>query len=144
MANMEPESNAETEDPVHIVHTYHCICYTLILAANHALESLPTRASAKDGAIIVAPTSLARVVHAIEDGKAMIIRREDGFEKRTLVKCARCRLVVAYKLDADHFGDSSQEDGKETLYVLPGALVDTAGMMADRTPDVPVWAREVS
>ena len=143
-ANMEPESNTETGNPVITVHTYHCICHTLILAAYHALESLPTRASAKDGAIIVAPTSQAQVVHAIEDGKAMVIRREDGFEKRKLVKCERCRLVVAYRLDADHFEDSSQEEGRETLYVLPGALVDTAGMMADKTPEVPAWAGEAS
>jgi hypothetical protein len=142
--NMEPESNPDSENPLITVHTYHCICHTLILAAHHALESLPTRASAKDGAIIVAPTSQAKIVHAIEDGKAMIIRREDGFEKRTLVKCERCRLVVAYRLDADHFEDNSQEEGKETLYVLPGALVDTAGMMADKTPEVPAWAGEVS
>jgi hypothetical protein len=141
---MEPESNTDSENPVITVHTYHCICHTLILAAYHALESLPTRASAKDGAIIVAPTSQAQVVHAIEDGKAMVIRREDGFEKRTLVKCERCRLVVAYRLDVDHFEDTSQEEGRQTLYVLPGALVDTAGMMSDKTAEVPVWAREVS
>lgn len=75
----------------------------------------------------------------------MIIRREDGFEKRTLVRCDRCRLAVGYKLDGDHFEDSREEAAAaaETLYVLPGALVDTAGMMADQTPEVPVWAREV-
>lgn len=73
----------------------------------------------------------------------MIIRREDGFERRILVRCERCRLVVGYKLDGDHFEDSSREAGAETLYVLPGALVDTAGMMADKTPDQPAWAREV-
>lgn len=138
---MDLESNLEA--PTSAFHTYHCICHTLVLAAHDALESLPTRASSKDGARIVTPASQAQIVHTIEDVKPVIIRREDGFEKRTLVRCERCRLVLAYKLDPDHFEENSKDAGVGTLYVLPGALVDTAGMMADKTPDVPAWAREV-
>jgi hypothetical protein len=138
---MDPKPSASTDIPT--IHTYHCICHTLILATSHALSSLPTRATSKDGARILAPTSQAQVVHTIEESKPIIIRREDGFERRTLVRCERCRLVVGYKLDGDHFDDSSKEAGAETLYVLPGALVDTAGMMADKTAEVPAWAREV-
>ena len=82
-------------------------------------------------------------MHTVADQNPMIIRREDGFEKRTLVRCERCRLTVAYRLDADHFEDSEREAGQDTLYVLPGALVDTEGMMADKTPEVPTWAKEV-
>jgi len=135
------DSNEETVTGV--VHTYHCICHTLILATHHNLASLPARASSKDIAKIVPLTSQAQVVHTIEEYKPVIVRREDGFEKRSLVRCERCRLVVAYKLDADHFEDDSKEGGAGTLYVLPGALIDTVGMMAGKTPDVPVWAREV-
>jgi hypothetical protein len=106
---MDPEATAHIDVPTSTVHTYHCICHTLILATYHALSSLPTRATSKDGARILTPASQARLVHTTEDGKAMIIRREDGFEKRTLVRCDRCRLVVGYKLDRDHFEDSSEE-----------------------------------
>jgi len=136
---MDPNEETITS----VVLTYHCICHTLILATRHTLESLPARATSKDSAKIVPPASQAQVVHTIEERKPIIVRREDGFEKRSLVRCERCRLVVAYKLDADHFEDNSKEAGVGTLYVLPGALVDTATMMADKTPEVPAWAREV-
>lgn len=126
------------------IHTYHCICHTLILATHRALQSLSTRASSKDGARIVAPALQAQVVHTIEDGKPMIIRREDGFEKRRLIRCERCRLVVAYKLDVEHFEDNSKEAGVGTLYILPGGLMDTASMMENKAPEVPSWARAVS
>lgn len=142
--SMDPKATADVDATTSTVHTYHCICHTLILATRRALSSLPSRATSKDGAMILAPAYQARVVHTTGDGKAMIIRREDGFEKRTLVRCDRCRLVVGYKLDGDHFEDGGEEGAEaETLYVLPGALVETAGMMADQAPEVPVWAREV-
>lgn len=141
---MDPEPSATSDATIGSIHTYHCICHTLILATRHELASLPIRATSKDGARILAPSCQAQVVHTIEEGKAMIIRREDGFERRTLVRCERCRLVVGYKLDGDHFDDNRKEAGAQALYVLPGALVNTAGMMADKTPEVPTWARQVN
>src|SRR3954447_19684738 len=35
----------------------------------------------------------------MQDRKPTMVRREDGFEKRVLLRCGRCRLVVGYKLD---------------------------------------------
>jgi hypothetical protein len=142
VSQINMEGSLGAEDAMCSVHTYHCICHTLVLAIRKTLESLPTRASSKDGARILSPFSEPQIVHVVEERKAMIVRREDGFEKRTLLRCERCRLVVAYKLDGDHFEDASRELGQETLYVLPGALVDTEGMMAEKTPEVPAWARE--
>ncbi|EEQ91254.1 uncharacterized protein BDCG_06374 [Blastomyces dermatitidis ER-3] len=39
----------------------------------------------------------------IPDRKPTMIRREDGFEKRLLLRCGRCRVVMGYALDEIHF-----------------------------------------
>ena len=56
----------------------------------------------------------------------MIIRREDGFEKRILLRCQRCDLIVGYRLDQAHFeqirGDVKAD---EVVYILPGGLMST-------------------
>lgn len=77
------------------------------------------------------------------DRRLVVIRREDGFEKRLLVRCGRCRVVVAYYLDDIHFllqeGKDESMDGKEggsrgekndpkVVYLLPGAVVETKDM----------------
>lgn len=83
------------------------------------------------------------------DRRPVMIRREDGFEKRLLVRCGRCRAVVAYFLDDIHFLLQKKKDEKEgeaageevegesargakdcpkVVYVLPGALVETKDM----------------
>ncbi|QSS64192.1 hypothetical protein I7I51_01257 [Histoplasma capsulatum] len=41
----------------------------------------------------------------IPDRKPIIIRREDGFEKRLMLRCGRCRVVMGYALDEVHFPD---------------------------------------
>ncbi|EEH07443.1 conserved hypothetical protein [Histoplasma capsulatum G186AR] len=41
----------------------------------------------------------------IPDRKSIIIRREDGFEKRLMLRCGRCRVVMGYALDEVHFPD---------------------------------------
>lgn len=79
------------------------------------------------------------------------MRREDGFEKRRLLRCGRCRVVVGYFLDGVHFahlassssssgGGVTEEEGRgeedeekkdevKVVYLLPGALMET-GVMA--------------
>ncbi|CDM28176.1 unnamed protein product [Penicillium roqueforti FM164] len=77
----------------------------------------------------------------IPDRRATIIRREDGIEKRILLRCGRCKVVVGYYLDRLHWastGDRERErggarDGEEegeeerppAVYLLPGAVVET-------------------
>ncbi|PLB41850.1 uncharacterized protein BDW47DRAFT_98679 [Aspergillus candidus] len=77
-----------------------------------------------------------------------VIRREDGFEKRRLIRCGRCRVVVGYFLDAVHFpssgggvkgegdteGDVGEEDEEKkdeikVVYLLPAALMETGTMV---------------
>ncbi|WEW59584.1 hypothetical protein PRK78_005058 [Emydomyces testavorans] len=82
------------------------------------------------------------------DRRPVVIRRADGFEKRLLIRCGRCRVVVAYYLGEIHFlggrtehggtggGEEEEEEEEkardkgppEVVYVLPGALVETGDM----------------
>lgn len=65
---------------------------------------------------------------SLPDKKATLVRREDGFEKRVLIRCGRCRLVMGYFLDGVHF---AQDAGtQQVVYLLPGALMET-GVMGD-------------
>ncbi|PYH48911.1 uncharacterized protein BP01DRAFT_353213 [Aspergillus saccharolyticus JOP 1030-1] len=83
----------------------------------------------------------------IPDRKHTLIRREDGFEKRLLLRCGRCRVVVGYFLDAVHFPrqtrtlGAGEDEGQEeeladsqrakVVYLLPGALMETGVMEAN-------------
>ncbi|KAL2012510.1 hypothetical protein VTN00DRAFT_35 [Thermoascus crustaceus] len=80
----------------------------------------------------------------LPDRKTTIVRREDGFEKRLLLRCGRCRVVVGYLLDDIHFprpvrevhdhdqegdkGNEDDDDEAKVAYLLPGALVQTEEM----------------
>jgi hypothetical protein len=99
-----------------------------------------------------------------QDRKPTMVRREDGFEKRVLLRCGRCRLVVGYKLDGAHFGPEGAEtvgkstggeqgpgdaevgrkartgdEGIEVVYLLPGGLVGSKDLKSGKTPDVVEW-----
>lgn len=69
------------------------------------------------------------------------MRREDGFEKRVLYRCSRCRLVVGYELqtqiqsqgdamDLDKGKGREGYDGK-VVYLLPAGIVSTGVMMGE-------------
>jgi len=64
------------------------------------------------------------------DTRPTIVRREDGFEKRYLHRCGRCRLVLGYELDESHF----PVDGSKVkiLYVLPGGMMSMEVMAQGR------------
>lgn len=87
------------------------------------------------------------------DRRPTMIRRSDGFEKRYLLRCGRCRLVVGYELDAEHYTASAEvnggaaeavdaETGNETgpedkertklVYLLPGGIMSTEVMAAGK------------
>lgn len=71
----------------------------------------------------------------IPDRRATMIRREDGIEKRILLRCGRCKVVVGYYLDRVHWtaeergavrdGDEEEEERPPAVYLLPGAVVET-------------------
>ncbi|PYH80139.1 hypothetical protein BO82DRAFT_355711 [Aspergillus uvarum CBS 121591] len=91
----------------------------------------------------------------IPDRKPTVVRREDGFEKRRLLRCGRCRVVVGYFLDAVHFpsggvGETADEDEDEegkgqrakVVYLLPGALMETGVMEANDVEKLRAMDRE--
>lgn len=179
-ATTDPISNAQPR-----INSYHCLCTTLLLVTTHDLNSLSRRAEpALDRALILplpAASKLAGeenesgegtqtgdgidvgyslLLSTTQDRKPTIVRREDGFEKRTLLRCGRCRLVVGYKLDPAHFGagkatmaglDQGEGDAEvgrmtgnadeavEVVYLLPGGLVSSEELKSGKTPEVVEW-----
>ncbi|KAJ5364851.1 uncharacterized protein N7496_010564 [Penicillium cataractarum] len=154
------------------INTQHCrFCNHLLLATTRTLSTLPRRSTPGADASLILPleklhtsneqqpdstTTTSKHVTlllstTIPDRRATLIRREDGIEKRILLRCGRCRVVVGYYLDRVHWGESGKggsqgqgqtgegegegegegQDGEErppAMYVLPGALVETEEM----------------
>ena len=181
-ATVDPTPNAQPQ-----INTYHCICSTLLLATTYNLALLPRRAEpALDKALILplppasrlagettednaqpqksdgADVEYSLLLSTTQDRKPTIVRREDGFEKRILLRCGRCRLVVGYKLDPAHFateespavvaaggqrdGDTElgrKAEGKdekaEMVYLLPGGLISSQNMKSGKIPEVVDW-----
>lgn len=70
------------------------------------------------------------------DSSAVMIRADQGFEKRYLHRCPRCDIVVGYQLDLELFEDMKGGKGRreDVVYLLPGAVVETEEMIgADGT-----------
>lgn len=63
----------------------------------------------------------------------MIIRGEEGFEKRYLQKCGRCSIIVGYQLDKSQYGEEKQLGRRDdVIYLLPGGLLTTEEMAAGK------------
>lgn len=140
------------------IRTQHCrFCSHLLLATTRDLSALPRRDNgSQDKALILPLESTERdsepapttdIKHAtlllsttIPDRRATLIRREDGIEKRILLRCGRCRVIVGYHLDRVHWAsagagrEKEKERGDEdeerppAVYLLPGAVVETEKM----------------
>lgn len=90
----------------------------------------------------------------LADRTDTIIRRADGLERRTLLRCGRCRVVMGYTITSDDSGNEVDKLGAENggkgedggtdgesrgkiVYVLPGAVVESGQMGA--VPDSKEW-----
>lgn len=129
---------AMTEETKPQIHTYHCLCTTLVLATTTPLSSLPRRQnSALDTAYILPLPSAsdstsghhAVLQSAILDPKAQVVKTDQGFEKRYLQRCKRCRLVVGYQLDWQQFGGERLGRREDVVYLLPGGFTTTDEMV---------------
>lgn len=60
--------------------------------------------------------------------KVTIVRREDGFERRLLWRCGRCRLIIGYELDSVGDDTGKTEDVLKVIYLLPGGIMSTDAM----------------
>ena len=127
------------------IYTYHCACLTHILTTPYDLLSLPIRAlpSLDKARILPIPlldtyTSalanqyLPSLLHNLRPArKAIVVQREDGYEKRKMWWCGRCGCGIGYELDA---AKSSERRGKEEeklriMYLLEDGLTETTEMM---------------
>jgi hypothetical protein len=61
----------------------------------------------------------------IPEKKTTIVRREDGFEKRILYRCSRCRLVGGEK------GKGRDGYVGRVVYLLPAGIMSTGVMMGE-------------
>ncbi|EON66084.1 hypothetical protein W97_05327 [Coniosporium apollinis CBS 100218] len=89
-----------------------------------------------------AANNYALLLSTVLDRKPVVVTRADGFEKRYLQRCRRCRLVVGYQLDQAQFADApvatvGMESGlgrrEDVIYLLPGGLLSTEDMAAGKT-----------
>ena len=65
--------------------------------------------------------------------KALVIQREDGWERRRVWRCARCGVGVGYEIEGTDGGRSDKQESAERLrviYLLEEGLVETGEMMA--------------
>ncbi|KAJ5344750.1 uncharacterized protein MYU51_002647 [Penicillium brevicompactum] len=120
------------------IRTQHCqFCNHLLLATTRTLSTLPRRGGeGKDKALILplenneaseatpAQHTTLLLSTLIPDRRPTLIRREDGIEKRHILRCGRCRVIVGYHLDAVHYEDQKQQP----VYLLPGSVVETEKM----------------
>ncbi|KAJ5693437.1 hypothetical protein N7462_002860 [Penicillium macrosclerotiorum] len=151
------------------IRTQHCrFCNHLLLATTRDLSKLPRRGGeAQDKAIIVpleaheadlddelegqepsTTTATRKSQHVtlllsttLPDRRATLVRREDGIEKRFLLRCGRCRAIMGYYLDKAHWGTTRKQSYKDeepemeerppAVYLLPGSVVETEQMGLD-------------
>lgn len=119
-------------------------CPQLSQQARHALQDRDESELESDAALAEEPThgyTLLCSVTSAAKAPAILVRREDGFEKRYLLRCGRCRLVVGYYLDWSQHSTSGEEHSigkvgkrEDLLYLLPGAMVSTEEMKAGKQP----------
>lgn len=147
------------------VQTYHCMCTNLILATTYPLSrhrkldrSLilpipsisPRQAAAlagsgvndtiKDDVQSSSAYSLTQLLGttATDTQPPILIRSDDGIEKRYLLHCTRCKLTLGYQLDWEQCGYQSEGSGasrsgrrEDVMYLLEGAVVTTEEMKTE-------------
>jgi hypothetical protein len=129
------------------VYTYHCICSELVLGTFAPLGNLPKRKG--DGAAICKitksdvpmPDGVVLSGSTFEKDSPVILKLEDGFEKRYGVQCRRCDLQVGYHLDKIQFEEMEHGIRSDVIYILPGSLMSTDDMKAGKDMEKDVELR---
>ena len=60
--------------------------------------------------------------------KALMVRREDGFEKRRVYRCGRCGIGVGYEIVREEEREGEGKEGERVVYLIEGGLVETGEM----------------
>ena len=66
------------------------------------------------------------------DRRAVVVRREDGFEKRWIRRCARCRTGIGYVLNEN----SGRGEGMGVIYLLEDGLENTNEIKERSSKDI--------
>jgi hypothetical protein len=141
---MDSSADAAPRD----VHAYHCLCSHLLFASTKPLSALEHRAGLDKSYILPLPppprsfhgdaeqqlSHYALLPGVTRDRNPMVIRSAEGFEKRYVHRCGRCRLVVGYQLDRSQYQGEDDEDGirEDVMYLLPGGLLESDDMLAGK------------
>lgn len=144
------------------IYTYHCICTHLLFASTYIFSSLPRRSREKgsiDAALILPlpkvplnsknlkydvppPEGYTLLLGIEKDTKIYTLRKSDGFERRILYQCSRCKVVIGYEIllesgvvevdTAERTHPEGNDDKCSSLikimYILPGGLMSTEFM----------------
>lgn len=146
------------------IKTYHCICFNLLIATTQALSQLSRRSPpVRDHAFILPVQKLGEdqklsgtaplgiytsILGLTEDAKAIVVRRQDGFEKRICWRCNRCNVVVGYEIASHDDANSTSGDRGMVLYLLPNGLLESSILQQDKHPklterDVPIGTQGI-
>jgi hypothetical protein len=132
------------------IQTYHCLCSTLILTTPYNLGTLPKRKAPSQDQAIMFPLASDKAeqvpgqdgryakstLHNVtRDRNGVIVRREDGFEKRVSMHCTRCNVVIGYKIEQE-----TKTEVDPLLFLMPGGLWTTKEMKEGAVPQQPSWA----
>lgn len=60
--------------------------------------------------------------------KVLVVRREDGFEKRRVYRCGRCGIGVGYEIVREKEREGEGKEGGRVVYLIEGGLVETGEM----------------
>lgn len=121
--------------------TYHCLCTNLLLATLGEVTEFPKRKG--DNSFICQMSEFQNggpqrfhtvLVGAEVESEAMVVKLEDGFEKRFPLRCRRCGLMTGYQLDKAQYEETKAHPGRrdDVVYLLPGGLQTTAEMSMGR------------
>lgn len=120
------------------VHTYHCLCTELVVATRTPLQSFPKR-KADHAAIckfsasdLPVPGAALLSGSTVDDAEPIVLKLDDGFEKRYAARCIRCDLQIGYWLDKSQFEPEQRRKREDVLYLLPGGLMSTEEMRENK------------
>ena len=125
-----------------LAESYHCICGTLVLVlpgyAN--LAELPRRKAEglQETPILVIKSDIdpqSAMLNSTLNKTAQVVRRPDGFEKRWLWRCNRCKIPWAYELKVEQ--ESENDSTGRMMCLLVDSLTSTEALKraADESGD---------
>ncbi|KAF2164522.1 hypothetical protein M409DRAFT_25399 [Zasmidium cellare ATCC 36951] len=124
------------------ISTHHCLCNALLLTSTLPLSQIPTRQT--DSSLIctltsghsIAPGEASVLENAVSvDETPVVVKLEDGFEKRYCVRCVRCGLTAGYGLDRGMFEWKREGRREGVVFLLKGGLVRTEDVRLGRKVD---------